>query len=288
MGELIEYRIYDVDGKNHLSKKEFDKKYISKKKISQEYDISREDIYRVLTAHSRVSKTVQMLPDHIRLQAIERDKVGDFNFFGLDEIIEELGIVTDNGSLIREKPQAYFKATKTVDDTTHIALISVKRYFKQMQKEIWERQEGNDPNYGWLENNYLMLKAFGEEEDLDFNRVMGVLSAVIKSCNETARLRNNTFHIGPLEQYCAEISDGKEAEIYVFKKKKEPIRVEQLKAIWAKERKYKREETNAGDIKEDNDLVRQYLKSVGMIPLLLKEEEVLLSRGMEEFTLKYA
>ena len=25
MGELIEYRIYDVDGKNHLSKKEFDK-----------------------------------------------------------------------------------------------------------------------------------------------------------------------------------------------------------------------------------------------------------------------
>lgn len=203
MGDVIPYRLHSGDRSLPLTAEKLKEDYIFYQRIPALHGISYNDLDLVAASYPGIFKTLYSVSGTKLGSAIEKEQVGNFNFFDLETIVATLGIVGGEAELRRKAD--LFKARKeTGGRTDSIALISLRDYFERFRESLESEQKGHDPAYVWLKRYHLLLKAFGNETVfMDYARVAGVLDAVNTSLALTSAKVSQVFVSQPFEDYCA-------------------------------------------------------------------------------------
>src|SRR3989338_3690511 len=206
MGDVISYFLKSKDRSLSLTAEKLKQDYVFYQRIPALHSISFDDIDIVNAVYPGLFKTLYSTQGMKLGQAIEKEKVGEFGFFSIDDIVKSFGVVGGEKELISK--QVYFKACKVGNDRNKdlsIAMISLREYFKEFIAKVESEWKGDDPSYVWVEKNWLMLKIFGEGAFLDYKQVLGALNAINTSLYKTSFNASKELLDDLFKAYCESV-----------------------------------------------------------------------------------
>ena len=240
---------------------------------------------------------------------IEKSKIGEFIHHGLRDVVSSFGITNESHINLLQNPEV-FKSQRIINGELAIAMISLKEYFGQFYQAV-QAQHGKALDRPWLKHNYLLLDAFGEREFIDQPQTRDVLEAIVESLDQTSLRIRKSIYTGPLQDYVTKLitsMQAPQAEVITLYPKEEKPPVKKKKAKVVRKVKEKPLKEIPSPVKEEPQIIKeepieeppivkpvtkiktppkrkkakritktltpieQYLKEIGKIPLLGKNE----------------
>src|SRR3989338_3573319 len=117
MGDVISYFLKSKDRSLSLTAEKLKQDYVFYQRIPALHSISFDDIDIVNAVYPGLFKTLYSTQGMKLGQAIEKEKVGEFGFFSIDDIVKSFGVVGGEKELISK--QVYLDRKSTRLNSSH-------------------------------------------------------------------------------------------------------------------------------------------------------------------------
>jgi RNA polymerase sigma factor (sigma-70 family) len=246
--------IYVRDSKGieqRLSTEEFRKDFLAIESTANTYGIPVHNVTRVCMIHPNLAYWLSETPGGEAFgTAVERSKIGYFQFFGIDEIIDAFELDL--------RPEAFERivSTDAVPDIRHdpvqVSLYGTIRLFERIRDAISEQDRTIDKD--WLTTNTIPVhSSMARKKSVNRQRLAELYDAMLRDLRETARTKaGRILNDNWLGQFAEEYEE----------------RIEQ-----AATRMIEEAQEEPLDKRRSNDPVRMYLRSLGQHKILTREEE---------------
>ena len=206
---MTQYNIQEANNTRPITVKELSERFVGYQLINDPFPrIDYKNVDLVVAAHPFVFKTVKDASGKDLAEVIEKEFVGGFQFFSLEQISAEFGITNNLYKVIERyfSPPERPMAAKQVDKKVQFALWSLTKFFEYEKARIEEEQKESNPHSKYMGANSILLEAWNNDVFIPYANVRDGFMCIIHSLYETMKKADGKFYSSGFKSYLQHLS----------------------------------------------------------------------------------